>query len=120
MPVPGFFNFRREVQVFLQSCEHLLATASTKPQLTKEELQTLNFTWLMSKRLRPFPVRRKTLFPFLNFRPLHMSAYRQSVQDYIRACQALLRTKALSDAEVETIEVMVIRLSETLLNNGMP
>lgn len=49
-----------------------------------------------------------------------MSIYRQSVQDYIRACEALLNTDELTDAEIQAIEAMVVRLSEKLLNDGEP
>lgn len=49
-----------------------------------------------------------------------MSIYRQSVQDYIRACEALLNTDELTDAAIQAIEVMVVRLSEKLLNNDEP
>lgn len=49
-----------------------------------------------------------------------MSIYRQSVQDYIRVCEALLHTDELTDAEIQARVVMVVRLSEKLLNNGEP
>lgn len=49
-----------------------------------------------------------------------MSIYCQSVQDYIRVCEALLSTGELTDAEIQAIEVMVVRLSEKLLNDGEP
>ena len=49
-----------------------------------------------------------------------MSDYAQSVQDYIRACEALLKSNEFTDAELEAIEKMIDRLSETLLNDGKP
>jgi hypothetical protein len=49
-----------------------------------------------------------------------MSDYGQSVQDYIRACEALLKTQEFTDGEVEAIEKMIDRLSEKLLDNGKP
>ena len=44
--------------------------------------------------------------------------YGQSVQDYIRACEALLKTEEFTEAEIEAIEKMVDRLSEKLLHDG--
>jgi len=41
-----------------------------------------------------------------------MSDYRQSVQDYLRASEALLQTEELTDAEMRAIEDMLERLCE--------
>jgi hypothetical protein len=49
-----------------------------------------------------------------------MSNYGQSVQDYIRACEALLKTEEFTEAELEAIEQMVDRLSEKILDDGTP
>ena len=45
-----------------------------------------------------------------------MSNYRQNVQDYIRACEALLQSGELSDEEMQAVQEMVDRISEKLLN----
>ena len=47
-----------------------------------------------------------------------MSIHRQSVQDYMRACEALLKLDELSDAEMEAVQEMRDRISEKLLNSG--
>jgi hypothetical protein len=47
-----------------------------------------------------------------------MSIYRQSVHDYIRACEALLATADLSDHEIQAVETMMTRLSDELLSAG--
>lgn len=49
-----------------------------------------------------------------------MADYRQSVQDYIRSCEALLKTEEFTEAETEAIDKMVDRLSEKLLSDGKP
>lgn len=47
-----------------------------------------------------------------------MSTYRQSVHDYIRACEALLASPDLSDHEMQAVEAMMNRLSDGLLPSG--
>ena len=47
-----------------------------------------------------------------------MSIYRQSVHDYIRACEALLATPDLSGHEMQAVEEMMTRLSDELLSPG--
>ena len=47
-----------------------------------------------------------------------MSDYGQPIQEYIRACKALLKIKEFTEAETEAIERMVDRLSEKVLNDG--
>jgi hypothetical protein len=47
-----------------------------------------------------------------------MPIYRQSVQDYLRACEALLVTSDLSDHEMQAVEEMVTRLSDGLRSSG--
>ena len=47
-----------------------------------------------------------------------MSIYRQSVHDYICACEALLALPALSDHEMQAVEAMMTRLSDQLLSSG--
>ena len=47
-----------------------------------------------------------------------MSNYRQSVRDYIRACEALLNSPNLSDHEQQAVEDMSRRLSKELLSSG--
>ena len=49
-----------------------------------------------------------------------MSIQHQSVQDYIRACQALLKLGELSNAEAEAVEEMFGRIAEKFLNDGKP
>ena len=50
-----------------------------------------------------------------------MSIHRQSVQDYMRACEALLKSEEeLTDSETRAIEEMIDRLSERLLDDGEP
>ena len=47
-----------------------------------------------------------------------MSTHRQSVRDYMRACEALLKLDDLTDAELEVVQEMVNRISENLINSG--
>ena len=47
-----------------------------------------------------------------------MPIYRQSVQDYLRACEALLDSPDLSDHEMQAVEEMAARLSDELLSAG--
>ena len=47
-----------------------------------------------------------------------MATYRQSVHDYIRACEALLTSSDLSDHEMQAVEAMMTRLSDVLLSSG--
>lgn len=47
-----------------------------------------------------------------------MSTYRQSVHDYIRACEALLASPDLSGHEMQAIEEMMTRLSDALRSSG--
>ena len=47
-----------------------------------------------------------------------MATYRQSVREYIRACEALIATGDLSDHEQQSVEEMMIRLSERLFPSG--
>ena len=43
--------------------------------------------------------------------------YRQPVQDYIRACEALLEIGELSDEEAEVVEEMFGRIADKFLND---
>jgi hypothetical protein len=47
----------------------------------------------------------------LEERTMSVSTYRQSVRDYIRACEDLLNSPDLSDYELERVEDMARRLS---------
>ncbi|NWF74419.1 MAG: hypothetical protein HXY51_15460 [Nitrospirae bacterium] len=47
-----------------------------------------------------------------------MSTYRQSVSEYILACEALLNSSALSEHEQEVVEEMTRRILEELLPAG--
>ena len=47
-----------------------------------------------------------------------MSEYRQSVREYLRATEALLKIDDLSDAEIQAIAHILNRLSEKLLDDG--
>ena len=47
-----------------------------------------------------------------------MSIHHQSVQDYIRACEALLKLGELSNAEAEAVEKMFGRIADKFLNDG--
>ena len=47
-----------------------------------------------------------------------MSIYRQSVHDYIRACEALLDSPDLSGHEMQAVEDMMTRISDELLSSG--
>jgi hypothetical protein len=49
-----------------------------------------------------------------------MSNYDPRVQEYIRACEALLAIGELSDAESLAVEQMMDRLSDELFNDGKP
>ena len=43
-----------------------------------------------------------------------MPTYRQSIRDYIHACEILLQVPDLSVAEQEAVETMIGRLKENL------
>ncbi len=47
-----------------------------------------------------------------------MSDFSQLVQDFMYACEALLKTRELTEAEIQVIEEMANRLSEKLFNDG--
>jgi hypothetical protein len=47
-----------------------------------------------------------------------MSTYRQSVHDYIRACEVLIKSGDLSEHELQAVEDMARRLSDELLSSG--
>ena len=47
-----------------------------------------------------------------------MSIYRNSVHEYLRACEALLATSDLSEHEMQAVEEMATRLSDELLSGG--
>jgi hypothetical protein len=49
-----------------------------------------------------------------------MSDHHQSVQDYIRACEALLKLGELSNEEAEAVEEMFGRIAVKFLNDGKP
>ena len=49
-----------------------------------------------------------------------MSNYHPSVQEYIRACEALIKVGDLSDAETLAVEQMMDRLFNELLIDGKP
>ena len=47
-----------------------------------------------------------------------MFNYRQHVQDYIRASEALLKAGELSDDEMQAVQEILDRVSEKLLDDG--
>ena len=47
------FDYRREVQDYLRSCEHLLAAATTPPSLTGEELAMIGYYMAYIQKLLP-------------------------------------------------------------------
>ena len=49
-----------------------------------------------------------------------MSDYRQPVQEYMRACEALLKINELSDEEAEAVEEMFGQIAEKFLGDGKP
>jgi hypothetical protein len=49
-----------------------------------------------------------------------MADYRQSVQDYIRACEALLEIGELSVEEAEVVEEVFGRIADKFLNDDKP
>ena len=49
-----------------------------------------------------------------------MSNYHLSVQEFLHACEALLKVGDLSDAETLVVEQMIDRLSDELFNDGKP
>ena len=49
-----------------------------------------------------------------------MSEHRQSVREYLRATEALLKIDDLSDAEIQAITKMLNQLSEKVLDDGEP
>ena len=49
-----------------------------------------------------------------------MPDYCQPVQDYMRACEVLLKLSALSQEEAEAVEEMFGRIAEKFLDDGPP
>ena len=49
-----------------------------------------------------------------------MSIHHQSVQDYMRACEALLKLSELSEKEAEAVEEMFGRIADKFLDDGKP
>jgi hypothetical protein len=47
-----------------------------------------------------------------------MSPYRESVSDYIRACEVLLNSSELSEDEQEVVEEMTRRVFDEMLSAG--
>ena len=47
------FDYRREVQDFLRSCEHLLAAAASPPSFTEEELGMIGYYTAQLQKLLP-------------------------------------------------------------------
>ena len=45
-----------------------------------------------------------------------MSDYRQPVQDYMRACEALLKVDKLTDDEAEAVEEMYGQIADKFLD----
>jgi hypothetical protein len=48
-----------------------------------------------------------------------MSEYRHPIQDYMRACEALLNIGELSNEEAEAVEVMFGRIADKFLSEGL-
>ena len=48
-----------------------------------------------------------------------MPDYRQPVQEYMRACEALLKLNELSTEEAEAVEEMFGRIADKFLNEPM-
>jgi len=53
-----------------------------------------------------------------NFSQIDLSRYRQTVHDYIAACEALLASPELSDHEMQAVEAMMGRPSDALRSAG--
>ena len=49
-----------------------------------------------------------------------MPDYRLPVQEYIRACEALLQINELSNEEAEAVEEMFGRIADKFLDDGQP
>ena len=49
-----------------------------------------------------------------------MPDYRQPVQEYMRACEALLNINELSDEEAEAVEEMFGQIADKFLDDGRP
>jgi hypothetical protein len=49
-----------------------------------------------------------------------MPEYRQPIQEYMRACEALLKINELSDEEAEAVEEMYGRIADKFLDDGKP
>ena len=47
-----------------------------------------------------------------------MSDYRQPVEDYIAACEAILKMGELSDEEAEIVEEMYGQIADKFLDDG--
>ena len=85
----------------------------------------MGITWLSYKSSSLCPTRSKSAHslpepPLTRSEMSRMSNYDPRVQEYIRACEALLKIGELSDAECLVVEKMMDRLSDELLNDGKP
>ena len=49
-----------------------------------------------------------------------MPDYRQSVQEYLDACEALLEINELTEEEAEVVEEMYGRIADKFLDDGKP
>jgi hypothetical protein len=49
-----------------------------------------------------------------------MPEYRQPIQEYMRACEALLQIGELSEEEAEVVEEMYGRIADKFLDDGKP
>ena len=74
------------------------------------------------QKILAVPAVKPYILRFLNFvtdpRRSRMSEYCQAVQDYIRACETLLKAGQLSDNEMEAVQEMLLRISDKLLDDG--
>lgn len=105
MADPRTSSVRKEIQDYLQGCEHLLSAAlmPNSPGLSEDEEGIVEYYADELSKLNP--QQRSKL------------EYRQSVLEYIRLSEVLLKVDNLSDQEHELTQQMLKQVVMKLLNS---
>jgi len=106
MTDPRTSSVRKEIQEYLQCCECLLSTAVMPKSagLSEDEEGIVEYYAVELSKLNP--------------RQRSKLEYRQSVLEYIRLSEVLLRVDNLSDKEHEEMQQMLKQVIIKLLNSG--
>src|SRR5215831_12779708 len=98
MPSSPFLNVRTEIQEYLRCCERLLSAAlmPDHPPFSEEEEQIIEY----------YAVELLNLIP----RGRPVPEYRQSILEYIRLSEALLKVDDFNSHEIDTTHAMLKRV----------